>query len=88
MDTYLTFMDCPAYLTARGTARCGLPAEVLYRYHVESTDGPLECAKIQCPHGHWFNGPVESLSLSAAAMPDYSQCSSWASKGGLPWLGS
>jgi hypothetical protein len=73
MDTCMMFMDCPAYLTARGTVRCALPAEVLYRYQVESTDGQLECAKISCPHGHWFNGPVESLS--------YSQCSSRTPKG-------
>lgn len=63
MDTYLTFMDCPAYLPSRGRVRCGLPAEVHYRYAVASTDGPLECARISCPHGHWFNGPVESLSI-------------------------
>ena len=61
MNTCLMFMDCPAYLNPRGTVRCGLPAEVRYRYAVKSTDGPLECAKIHCPQGHWFNGPVESL---------------------------
>ncbi len=65
------FMDCPAYLNERGTVRCGLPAEVLYRYRMASTDGPLECAKIRCPQGHWFTGPVESLCtpviLSSAA---------------------
>lgn len=63
MNTCLMFMDCPAYLNPRGTVRCGLPAEVLYRYAVTSTDGPLECARIGCPNGHWFNGPVESLCL-------------------------
>jgi len=26
-----------------------------------STDGPLESARISCPRGHWFNGPIESL---------------------------
>jgi hypothetical protein len=61
MSTCLMFMDCPAYLNARARVRCGLPAEVLYRYAVTSTDGPLECARIRCPNGHWFNGPVESL---------------------------
>jgi hypothetical protein len=30
------------------------------RYTVRSTDGPLESAKIR-PRGHWFNGPIESL---------------------------
>jgi hypothetical protein len=53
---------CPAFLGHDGAVRCGLPAEVEARYTVRSTDGPLESAKIRCPHGHWFNGPIESLS--------------------------
>jgi hypothetical protein len=61
METGVTFLDCPAWLDNHGTARCGLPAEVEYRYVVESTDGPLESAKIRCPNGHWFNAPLESL---------------------------
>jgi hypothetical protein len=28
---------------------------------MSSTGGPLECAMISCPAGHWFNGPIESL---------------------------
>ncbi len=59
------FMDCPAYLDKRGAVRCGLPAEVEYRYTAGSTDGPLEAAKIRCPRGHWFNGTVESLTWHA-----------------------
>jgi hypothetical protein len=46
-----------------GSARCGLPAEVQGRYTMRSTDGPLESARIRCPRGHFFNGPVESLTL-------------------------
>ena len=72
METDLTFMDCPAYMDKHGTARCGLPAEVEGRYAVRSTDGPLESARIRCPRGHWFNGPVESLTRHkhpAAAIP-------------------
>lgn len=61
METQMMFMDCPAYLDNDGTLRCGLPAEVVYRYALESTDAPLESAKIRCPCGHWFNGPVEFL---------------------------
>ena len=61
MEITPTFMDCPAYLDKRGALRCGLPAEVQYRYTVGSTDGPLESAKIRCPRGHWFNGTVESF---------------------------
>jgi hypothetical protein len=46
-----------------GSVRCGLPAEVQDRYLMSSTDGALESAKIRCPRGHWFNGPIESLTL-------------------------
>jgi len=55
------FLDCPEYLDRSGAARCGLPAEVEYRYTACSSDGPMESAKIRCPLGHWFNGPIESL---------------------------
>jgi len=65
MDAKVMFLDCPAYMDGHGAARCGLPAEVEYRYAVGSTDGPLESARIRCPRGHWFNGPVESLTWSA-----------------------
>jgi hypothetical protein len=61
MDADKMFLDCPAYRDRRGTVRCGLPAEVEYRYTLGSTDGPLESAKIRCPAGHVFNGPLASL---------------------------
>ncbi len=61
MDADLKFVDCPAYLGRRGSARCGLPAEVEYCYAMRSTDGPLDSAKIRCPAGHVFNGLLESL---------------------------
>ena len=72
METDLTFMDCPAYVDKRGTVRCGLPGEVECRYAVRSTDGPVESARIRCPRGHGFNGPVESLTWDkrqGAAIP-------------------
>ena len=65
MDAGVTFLDCPEYLDSGGTERCGLPAEVEYWYAVESSDGPLQSAKIRCPRGHWFNGPAESLTVLA-----------------------
>ena len=33
---------------------CGAPAEVLDRFVLESTDGPVDHAKVRCVHGHWF----------------------------------
>jgi hypothetical protein len=66
MQTDVTFLDCPEYTDRRGAVRCGLPAEVQYWYTVQSSDGPLVSAKICCPRGHWFNGPLESLICPAA----------------------
>ncbi len=63
------FLDCPAYLDAGGALRCGLPAEVEYRYIQASTDGPLESAMIRCPVGHWFNGPIEFLTWAKPQAP-------------------
>ena len=57
----MMFLDCPAHMDTHGAARCGFPAEIQDRYLSRSTDGPLESARIQCPRGHWFNSPVESL---------------------------
>jgi hypothetical protein len=57
----MMFLDCPAYLDQDGALRCGLPAEILCRFTMRSTDGPLESARIRCPAGHHFNGPIESL---------------------------
>lgn len=68
METSVTFLDCPARMDRHGEARCGLPAEVEYRYTVFSIDGPLESAKIRCPRGHWFNGPLEALTWEKAPL--------------------
>jgi len=62
-ESQIAFLDCPAYLDEEGAVRCGLPAEVRCRSIMRSTGGPLESAMIRCPAGHWFNGPIEFLSL-------------------------
>jgi hypothetical protein len=69
MDAGRTFFDCPAYLAHDGTARCGLPAAVEDRYALGSTDGAVISVKIRCPQGHWFNGPVDALTVQAAPEP-------------------
>ena len=61
----MEFLACPAYLNDDGSVRCGLPAEVRSRFMMRSTDGPLECAMIRCPVGHWFNAPIESLTVNS-----------------------
>lgn len=57
MEGQAMFYDCPAYLGRDGAERCGLPAEVEAQCTIDSTDGPLDSAKIRCPRGHWFSGP-------------------------------
>jgi hypothetical protein len=61
MHTGVMFLDCPAYIDQQGTARCGLPAAVEFRYTLNSNEGPLDSARIRCPRGHWFNAPIEAL---------------------------
>jgi hypothetical protein len=63
MDADTTFLDCPAYINRSGSARCGLPAVVEDRYPLDSTDGPVTGVRIRCPKGHWFNGPVDALTV-------------------------
>lgn len=43
---------------------CGTIAEVQWRDVLESTDGPIEPAKIRCLNRHWFLLPVASLARS------------------------
>lgn len=62
MENQVTFLDCPAWLGEGRGARCGLPAEVLQRFIMESTSGPLESVMIKCPAGHCFIAPIEFLS--------------------------
>ncbi len=45
---------------------CGTPAHVEQRDVLESTDGPVEHAKIRCALGHWFFLTVASLEVTAA----------------------
>jgi hypothetical protein len=44
--------------------QCGELAEVEWREVMESTDGPIEHAKIRCVRRHWFLMPVAALARS------------------------
>ena len=50
---------------------CGAPAEVVDRFTLQGTDGPVEHVKVACLARHWFLLPVTSLPamrpLNAAA---------------------
>ena len=40
---------------------CGAPAEVVDRFALPSTDGPVEHAKVLCLMRHWFLLPTAAL---------------------------
>jgi hypothetical protein len=40
---------------------CGVPAVMEWSDMVDSTDGPVEHAKIVCANRHWFLLPTEGL---------------------------
>ena len=65
MESLRAFLHCPARLDEECHARCGLPAEVLRRFIMESTSGPLESVIIKCPAGHSFIAPIQFLSLES-----------------------
>ena len=44
-----------------GCPECPAPAEVVDRFALSGTDGPLEHVKIQCLARHWFLMPVTML---------------------------
>ena len=46
---------------------CGAAAEVQWRAVMESTDGPIEHAKIICARRHWFFLPVAALARPRAS---------------------
>ncbi|HEX5812480.1 MAG TPA: hypothetical protein VFY38_10285 [Pseudonocardia sp.] len=40
---------------------CAAPAEVVDRYVLPSTDGPVQHVKVQCLSRHWFVLPTAAL---------------------------
>ena len=46
--------------------QCGQPATVRWRTVLESTDGPIEHARVDCLNRHWFLLPVAMLERGPA----------------------
>jgi hypothetical protein len=44
-----------------GCPHCAVPAEISERFVLQSTDGPIEFARVACLARHWLTGPVGSL---------------------------
>jgi hypothetical protein len=41
--------------------QCGAPAEVVQRFWLPSTDGPVEHLKTTCVSKHWLTPPAETV---------------------------
>jgi hypothetical protein len=48
---------------------CGQLAEIQWREVTDSTDGPVELAKVMCSQRHWFLLPVASLARPRVPAP-------------------
>lgn len=55
----MEFCECPE-------EGCGMIAYIAERYVLESTDGPIEHARLGCVAGHRLNTPVYRLRMSDA----------------------
>lgn len=60
-NTELDLVGCP---------ECGAPAEVVDRFVLAGTGGPVEHVKVQCVSRRWFTVPVERLSPVTGEEPD------------------
>jgi len=49
--------------------QCGRAAEVLDRFTLPSTDGPIEHVETRCITGPWFITPVHRVPPAAIARP-------------------
>ncbi len=49
-----------------GCPGCGAPAEIVDRFVLDSTDGPLEHLKVWCVTGRWFTVLTENLPAPSA----------------------
>jgi hypothetical protein len=61
---YLQMTTCPE-------PSCGLPAEILDRFVLSSTDGPIELVKTHCLGRHMFTLPVGRLLPTVRASADH-----------------
>ena len=49
---------------------CGVPAEVIDRFALSSTDGPIEYLRTYCVGKHIFTVPAERVAQRFACEPD------------------
>ena len=56
----MTYARCP---------RCDLPANIVDRFSLTSTDGPVNHVKIVCVGGHWFTPATDEVEMFSAPVP-------------------
>jgi hypothetical protein len=66
---------------------CELPAEVMDRFALGSTDGPVDHVAVACPAGHYFRMAVDRLSAKAQEQPVEPDSSRQRAGGSAPPLG-
>ena len=49
-----------------GCPECGAPAEIVDRFVLPSTDGPVEHVKLWCVTRRWFTLPAENMPATTA----------------------
>lgn len=64
MDPLLDLIPCPA-------PDCGATASLRDRHVPESSEGPIEHVRTDCPAGHWFVMPVDMLTSRPAGAEEY-----------------
>ena len=57
--------DAAPFLALTSCPECGHPAEIEWRTVLDSTDGPIEHARVTCVQRHWFLLPVHWLTRPA-----------------------
>jgi hypothetical protein len=65
----MTTPDHPAAVQLTRCPECNAPAEIERRTVLESTDGPVEHAKVRCVLRHIFLLPTAALDHVAAPAP-------------------
>jgi len=61
---------------------CGACAEVVWRSVLESSDGPVEHAKVRCVRRHWFLLPVAHLERPRTGGPQRARRATHSSSAG------
>jgi hypothetical protein len=57
--------------------QCAQPAQIIDRFTLGSSDGPLEHVKLSCPSGrHWFTPLAEDVEIMQVA-PSAEQMEAW-----------